>query len=87
MSSPAHLLAMEADESERLEEARIRQAYERRRIAARSYSWFDPAHLFTMQDIERRLLAALRRYDMVPLESKQFLVIGCGNGHWLREFV
>jgi ubiquinone/menaquinone biosynthesis C-methylase UbiE len=87
MSSPARLLTMAPDEPERLEEERIRQAYERRRIAARAYSWLDPAHLFTMQDIERRLLAALRRYAMVPLESKQILEIGCGNGHWLREFV
>ena len=69
------------------EEARIRQAYARRAVSAQIYTWFDAGHLFMVQQLERRLLRALRRHDMAPLQSKKILEIGCGNGHWLREFV
>jgi SAM-dependent methyltransferase len=69
------------------EEARIRQAYARRALSGQSYTWFDAGHLFMVQQLERRLLRLLRRHDMAPLQSKKILEIGCGNGHWLREFV
>jgi SAM-dependent methyltransferase len=69
------------------EEARIRQAYARRALSAQSHTWFEAGHLFMVQQLERRLLGILRRHDMAPLESKKILEIGCGNGHWLREFV
>ena len=69
------------------EEARIRDAYERRKASGKSYSWFDAGHLFILQDLERRLLAALQRHGMAPLDSNQILEVGCGNGYWLREFI
>ena len=69
------------------EEARIRDAYERRKTSGKSYSWFDAGHLFIVQDLERRLLATLQRQGMARLESKQILEVGCGNGYWLREFI
>jgi ubiquinone/menaquinone biosynthesis C-methylase UbiE len=69
------------------EEARIRQAYARRAISAQRYTWFDAGHLFMVQQLERCLLRVLRRHDMAPLQSKKILEIGCGSGHWLREFV
>ncbi|MGH7797799.1 MAG: class I SAM-dependent methyltransferase [Candidatus Binatia bacterium] len=69
------------------EEARIHEAYARRAIAARSYSWFDSGHIFMLQEIEQRMLGALKRHGMAPLQSRQILEIGCGNGHWLREFI
>lgn len=71
----------------RSEEARIHAAYERRRFAAKDYSWFELGHLFMVQELERYLLGALKRHGMVPLRSKRILEIGCGNGHWLREFI
>jgi SAM-dependent methyltransferase len=71
----------------RSEEARIQAAYERRKFAGKNYSWFEPGHLFMVQELERYLLDALKRHGMVPLRSKQILEIGCGNGHWLREFI
>jgi ubiquinone/menaquinone biosynthesis C-methylase UbiE len=40
-----------------------------------------------VQEIERRLLDALKRHAMTPLTAKHILEIGCGNGHWLREFI
>lgn len=69
------------------EEARIRAAYARRGVARKEYSWFDAGHLFMVQQLERRVLAALARHGMVPLRSKHILEVGCGNGHWLREFI
>jgi ubiquinone/menaquinone biosynthesis C-methylase UbiE len=69
------------------EEARIRGAYARRGTARKEYSWFDAGHLFMIQQLERRVLAALARHGMAPLRSKHILEVGCGNGHWLREFI
>jgi ubiquinone/menaquinone biosynthesis C-methylase UbiE len=69
------------------EEACIRQAYARRTGSTQRYTWFDPGHLFMVQQLERRMLQALRRHGMESLQSKKILEIGCGNGHWLREFI
>jgi ubiquinone/menaquinone biosynthesis C-methylase UbiE len=69
------------------EEARIREAYARRALSGKHYSRFDAGYLFMIQELERRLLAALRRRGLTPLGSKRILEIGCGNGHWLREFI
>ena len=68
------------------EEARIRAAYARRGEGWR-YDWGTPAYVFTMHDLERRLLAALRRSKLWPLGSMRILDVGCGNGHWLRRLV
>lgn len=75
-----------SSESARAEEARIRQAYARRRDGGR-YSWFSPGHLFMVQDRERRVLALLKRYGFAALDTKRILEIGCGTGYWLREFI
>jgi ubiquinone/menaquinone biosynthesis C-methylase UbiE len=77
----------QSPESLRVEEARIREAYEKRRGDDTRYSWFSPGHLFMVQALEQQLLALLRRYNSAPLTSKKILEIGCGNGHWLREFI
>ena len=69
------------------EATRIHEAYARRGALAQRYSWFDSGHLFMMQEIERRMLATLDRYGMAALESQKILEIGCGSGHWLREFI
>jgi SAM-dependent methyltransferase len=69
------------------EEARIRAAYAKREEADSRYSWFSPGHLFMVQERERCLLALLRRYGVTALESKRILEVGCGTGHWLRDFV
>jgi ubiquinone/menaquinone biosynthesis C-methylase UbiE len=69
------------------EEARIRQVYARRAASAQRYSWFDSGHLYMVQELERRMLEALRRQDMESLRVKKILEVGCGNGYWLREFI
>jgi ubiquinone/menaquinone biosynthesis C-methylase UbiE len=73
-------------ESCRIEESRIREAYARRQRDFR-YSWFSPGHVFMTQERERRVLAVLKRYGFASLETKKILEVGCGTGHWLREFI
>ena len=69
------------------EEIRIHEAYERRATADARYSWFDHGHLFTIQQLERHVLFALRVHGMDPLHSQRILEIGCGTGYWLRQFI
>jgi SAM-dependent methyltransferase len=68
------------------EEARIRAAYAKREGDTR-YSWFNPGHLFMVQQRERRVLALLHRYGCGALESKSILEVGCGTGQWLRDLI
>jgi ubiquinone/menaquinone biosynthesis C-methylase UbiE len=75
-----------AAKSLKAEESRIRKAYARRR-SANLYSCFNPAHLFMVQERERRLLRLLAREGCLPFGAKNILEIGCGTGGLLREFV
>jgi len=68
------------------EEARIREAYAKRQDGDR-YSWFNPGHVFRVQECERRLLGLLKRYGHESLQEKKITEIGCGTGHYLREFI
>jgi SAM-dependent methyltransferase len=70
----------------RAEEKRIRAVYAERQNDGR-YAWSTPAYVFTMQSIERRVLTLLSRNGMASLAGRSILEIGCGTGHWLREFV
>jgi ubiquinone/menaquinone biosynthesis C-methylase UbiE len=70
-----------------VEEERIRKAYSKRTRDEVLYSWFNPAHLFMIQERERRLLRLLKRYGFASLKEKKILEIGCGTGYWLREFI
>lgn len=72
------------------EEARIRKVYSKRKntaLYAGLYSYFNPGHLFIVQERERRILALLQQRGYADLKTKNLLEIGCGGGHWLREFV
>lgn len=70
----------------RAEELRIRRAYGARREDGR-YSWLDAGHLLMMQDREQHVLAALRRHGLASLSGARIVEIGCGTGHWIRDFV
>jgi ubiquinone/menaquinone biosynthesis C-methylase UbiE len=69
------------------EEIRIHDVYERRESKDARYSWFDHGHLFTIHQLERRLLIALRVHGMDALHSRRILEIGCGSGYWLRQLI
>jgi SAM-dependent methyltransferase len=73
-------------ELSRAEKVRIRAAYAKRHGDVR-YSWFNPGQLFIIQRLESHLLSLLRYNGYAQLDSKSVLEIGCGTGHWLREFV
>jgi hypothetical protein len=68
------------------EEARIKSAYGKRRDGS-LYSWFNPAYLFHLQELERRLLATMRTQGFYSLNDKKILEIGCGEAYSLREFI
>ena len=68
------------------ERARVGEAYAR--LEQRSwYSWSDPAYRFMMHALERRILRLLGSRQLLPLRGRRILEIGCGTGHWLREFI
>ena len=71
----------------RTEIERIRTAYQKRRLDDARYTWSDPAYVFMLQNVERRVLRMLARQHLLPLSGKRILEVGCGTGHWLREFV
>ena len=68
------------------EAARIKYAYAQRQGSSR-YSWFNEGQLFRIHELERDVLSLLRSNGLEVLDDKRVLEIGCGNGHWLREFV
>ena len=68
------------------EEARIKSAYQRPKPSG-YYSWFEAGNLFVVQERERRLLRRLREHGYCSLAGRRVLEIGCGSGHWLREFI
>lgn len=68
------------------EETRIESVYAKRQGAFR-YSWFNQAHLYRLQELERDILAVLRSRNFSHLHDKKILEIGCGTGPWLREFI
>ena len=70
-----------------IEEARIRAAYAKRQKDEARYSYFSMGNLFRMQELEQCLLTLLKRHDLVPLNTKKILEVGCGTGYWLREFI
>jgi SAM-dependent methyltransferase len=71
----------------RTEEQRIVEKYARRERLSPLYSWFDPGHVFLLQEVERQILRRLRRAGIDSLESKRILEVGCGHGFWLRQFI
>ena|ERR1700693_6273809 len=71
------------------EEARISEIYAHRRkaISHERYSRFNPASLFHLQEIERRLLRSLASFGLTSLADKRILDVGCGSGQWLQTFL
>lgn len=69
---------------------RLRTEYLRReqRLAGQdTYTLFNSANLFIIQQRQRAVLALLRREGFCPLARRRILEVGCGNGNVLREFL
>ena len=77
---------MTTPDAERAEEARVREAYARRRTGDR-YAFSNPAHLYMMQEREAAVLSLLGREGLLPLGDRAILEVGCGSGQWLLDFV
>jgi ubiquinone/menaquinone biosynthesis C-methylase UbiE len=71
------------------ETLRVRSAYARRdgRRDQKTYSYFNVANLFIIQERERRLLALLARHGYSDLSERSILEVGCGSGFWMRQFI
>lgn len=67
---------------------RIKNAYERRaRQGLKTWSLFEPGHLFIHLQRQRALVQLLRQAGLQNLNSLSICEVGCGNGDVLREFV
>ena len=71
---------------EQLIEARVREIVGRKQVAYERI-WFNPGYAYRIQELERAVLAALKRTDRSDIGNLTMLDIGCGAGHWEREFV
>jgi ubiquinone/menaquinone biosynthesis C-methylase UbiE len=71
------------------ESQRIIEAYDRRTRAVPPgrYSPFQVAHLLLQQELDRRILRVLGKRTQRNLAGRRILDIGCGSGHWLRQFI
>jgi SAM-dependent methyltransferase len=71
-----------------VEEARIQEAYTRRRQHRRDQvsSWSHASYAYAMQDRERRVLTVLQRLG-VRLAETRVLEVGCGTGAWIRDLI
>jgi ubiquinone/menaquinone biosynthesis C-methylase UbiE len=83
----ANLVEEPTRASSNAEAERIRVAYAKRPDHDSRYSWFNPAHVYDMQERERRVLALLRRERVLDLSGIAVLDLGCGSGHWLRDLL
>jgi len=69
---------------------RLRAEYARREqspTGADTYSLFNPAHLFAVQQRQQAVLAALRQHAFYPLGQSNILELGCGAGGVLLELL
>jgi ubiquinone/menaquinone biosynthesis C-methylase UbiE len=70
------------------EAERITAEYARREreIPGALYEPTNPAQFFIRQTAERALVEMLTRSEVLPLEDKRILEVGCGSGQWLVDF-
>jgi ubiquinone/menaquinone biosynthesis C-methylase UbiE len=69
---------------------RLRTVYDERDRRYRNtnkYSLFNPAYLFTQQQLNRGVLSLLRHHGLEKLNDKVILDLGCGDGRYLIDFL
>jgi|SRR5438270_2524122 len=71
------------------EAKRIAEAYARRSesVPVERYSPFELSNLLRIQELERKLLQLIGHRLQKNLQYKTILDVGCGAGHWLRQFI
>lgn len=76
------------DEGLEVEAERIRNEYRRRaaEIPSDYYSLSRPGVLFAHQQRVRATIAMLTASQLMPLDERRILDIGCGLGSWLSDF-
>lgn len=70
--------------------ARLKAEYTRRAcnsLYSERYSYFNDATLLHVHNLERNLLALLKRHQFTHLSEKKILDVGCGSGNHLRRFL
>ena len=70
--------------------SRLRIEYEdrERRLAGSDlYSWFNPAHLFAVQQRQKAVLGSLKNAGYSDLRDLRILEVGCGSGGVLSEYL
>ena len=71
-----------------LDRLRAEYANRERRLAGDDrYSYFNPGHLFAVQERQRAVLQAIRQAGLTPLTDQRILEVGCGGGGVLLEFL
>ncbi len=71
-----------------LDRLRVEYADRARRLAADNrYSSFNQANLFILQQRQRSITQALRTHQLLPLDGKIVLDLGCGSGGVLLEWL
>lgn len=66
---------------------RIQEVYAQRHAQNGAYTLGNPAHLFIMQGRQRAILRLLQREGMWPLDGRDILEVGCGEGGVLLEML
>jgi SAM-dependent methyltransferase len=71
-----------------LDRLRGEYAARARRVAlGQRYSLFNQANLFAIQQRQRALANALQKEELIPLDGKAVLEVGCGSGGVLLELL
>jgi SAM-dependent methyltransferase len=69
------------------EGSRISAVIGARGIDPRSYTLFNPAQLIRLHELERAMLAMMKKHGLADPGSMRILEVGCGTGYWLRELI
>lgn len=68
--------------------SRILNSYERRNTIPKSrYDPLSPASFMQQQEKERLIIRLINKFNLIPLENKTLLEIGCGNASELLKFL